>query len=111
MFKRLRLLSLATAMVLLVAYAGSSGGDQVKPNDFCFAVMGFEGDGGPVFIIADEKAFKETGSYVGPPPSIVPGGFVVSPYSDVTFEYQGTIAAGRAELEAAGFKECPEIAP
>lgn len=73
--------------------------------------MGFEGDGGPIFIIADEKEFKETGSYAGPPSSIVPNRFVVSPYSDVTFEYQGTIAAGRAELEAAGFKECPEIVP
>ena len=111
MFKRLRVLSLATVMVLFVAYAGSSVGDEAKSKDFCFAVMGFEGDGGPVFIIADEKEFKETGSYVGPPRSLVPRNFVVSPDSDVTFEYQGTIAAGRAELEAAGFKECPEIAP
>lgn len=111
MFKRLRVFSLATAMALLIAYAVPSGADQAKPNDFCFGVMGFEGDGGPVFIIADEKEFEKTGSYVGPPLSIVPNGFVVSPYSDVTFEYQGTIAAGRAELLAAGFKECPEIVP
>ncbi|HEX8411702.1 MAG TPA: hypothetical protein VF883_22835 [Thermoanaerobaculia bacterium] len=111
MFKRLRVFSVATTIALLMAYSPASSGDQLKPNDFCFAVMGFEGDGGPVFIIANEKEFKESGAYVGPPLDIVPSGFVVSPYSDVTFEYQGTIAAGIAELEAAGFKECPEIAP
>ena len=105
MLKRI-LLGLALASVVLVA-----GADQIKPNDYCFGVMGFEGDGGPTFIIADEKEFRHHGVYAGPPPERVPAGFVVNPYSDVTFEYQGTIAAGRAALDAAGFKECPEIVP
>lgn len=104
-------LAIVVAVALLLPFAVSAEADQLKPNDYCFGVMGFEGDGGPIFIIADEKEFKETGAYVGPPLNIVPANFVVSPYSDVTFEYQGPIAAGRAELEAAGFKECPEIVP
>lgn len=108
--KWLRRFVLAAVSVTVLASAAAMA-DQLKPNDFCFAVMGFEGDGGPVFIIANEKEFKESGAYVGPPLSIVPDGFVVHPESDVTFEYQGSIAAGRAALEAAGFKECPEIAP
>jgi len=98
-------------LVAVMLFAISINGDQAKPNDYCFGVMGFEGDGGPIFIIADEKEFKESGAYVGPPDELVPPRFVRSPYSDVTFEYQGTIAAGVAELEAAGFKECPEIVP
>ena len=99
---------MALTLALLAIPAGA---DQIKPNDFCFGVMGFEGDGGPIFIIADEKQFKHNGVYAGPPLELVPAGFIVSPYSDVTFEYRGTIAAGRAALEAAGFKECPEIVP
>lgn len=102
---------LAVAAALLLAAAVPAAADQLKPNDYCFGVMGFEGDGGPIFIIADEKEFKESGTYVGPPPSIVPAGFIVSPYSDVTFEYRGTIPNGRLALEEAGFKECPEIVP
>lgn len=111
MSKRLRILVLAAMSVVVLAPAAAALADQIKPNDFCFGVMGFEGDGGPIFIIADEKTFRKTGTYVGPPPSIVPNGFVVHPESDVTFEYQGPIASGRAALEAAGFKECPEIVP
>ena len=107
---RLRTATVA-ATILLVCASVFVEGDQIKANDYCFGVMGFEGDGGPIFIIADEKEFKQSGSYVGPPLSIVPANFVVSPFSDVTFEYQGPIASGRAELEAAGFKECPEIVP
>lgn len=105
MFKRV-LFALALVSMVFVA-----GADQIKPNDYCFGVMGFEGDGGPIFIIADEKEFKHNGVYAGPPPELVPAGFLVNPYSDVTFEYQGTISAGRASLIAAGFKECPEIVP
>jgi opacity protein-like surface antigen len=107
MFQRL----LAVAVLIVLAMAATTAADQVKPNDYCYGVMGFEGDGGPIFIIADEKEFKESGAYVGPPASLVPAGFIVNPESDVTFEYRGTIAAGRAALEAAGFKECPEIMP
>lgn len=105
MFKRV----LVLALVLLLAL--SAAADQLKPNDYCFGVMGFEGDGGPIFIIADEKAFKHNGAYVGPPLELVPAGFIVNPESDVTFEYRGSIAAGRAALEEVGFKECPEIVP
>jgi len=104
MIRKLMLLLFLLAAVAVAA-------DQLKPNDYCFAVMGFEGDGGPIFIIADEQAYRKEGVLVGPPPSIVPSGFVVSPYSDVTFEYRGPIAPGRAALLEAGFKECPEIAP
>lgn len=104
MFKRILLLT-------LLLFAISTGADQLKSNDYCFGVMGFEGDGGPIFIIADEKEFKHNGAYVGPPPALVPTGFIQNPESDVTFEYRGTIAAGRAALLAAGFKECPEIVP
>lgn len=98
-------------VLAFVSMAVVTGGDQIKPNDYCFGVMGFEGDGGPTFIIADEKAYKHDGAYAGPPPELVPAGFLVNPYSDVTFEYQGTIAAGRVALLDAGFKECPEIVP
>lgn len=101
----------ALAAVVLLAAASLAVADQIKPNDFCFALLGFEGDGGPVFIIADEKEFRKTGTLVGPPPEIVPAGFIVNPESDVTFEYRGTIANGRAALLDAKFKECPEITP
>lgn len=97
-------------LLFLLLGAVAALADQVKPNDYCFAVLGFEGDGGPIFIIAEEKTFKDEGVLVGPPPSIVPGGFVVSPDSDVTFEFRGPIAPGRDALLEAGFKECPEIA-
>lgn len=100
---------LIVAALLLALPAPHGIADNLKPNDYCFAVLGFEGDGGPIFVIADEKEFRKNGAYVGPPPSIVPAGFVVSPYSDVTFEYQGPIAPGRAALLEAGFKECPDI--
>lgn len=110
MFRRLTVV-VGLAVIASLLSPATILADQVKPNDYCFGVMGFEGDGGPIFIIADEKEFKESGTYVGPPLAIVPLGFVVSPYSDVTFEYQGPIAGGRAELEAAGFKECPEVVP
>lgn len=99
----------ALAVVALFAVVAGADDDKVKPQDFCFALLGFEGDGGPVFVIADEKIYKETGELVGPPSSIVPAGFIRHPESDETFEYRGTIAAGRAALEEAGFKECPEI--
>jgi hypothetical protein len=98
-------------VLVLTLLAFSATADQLKPNDYCFGVMGFEGDGGPIFIIADEKAFKHDGVYVGPPLELVPAGFIVNPESDVTFEYRGSISAGRAALEAAGFRECPEIVP
>lgn len=98
---------IAAAVLLLFAFAAPA--DNIKPNDFCFAVLGFEGDGGPLFVIADEKIYKETGQLVGPPPSIVPAGFRVNPESDVTFEFRGPIAPGREALLEAGFKECPEI--
>jgi hypothetical protein len=99
------------AIVLVLLCAALVSADQLKPNDYCFAVLGFEGDGGPIFVIADEKVFRKTGELVGPPASIVPPGFIVSPYSDVTFEYRGTIVGGRNALTEAGFKECQEIAP
>jgi hypothetical protein len=97
-------------LLFLLLGAVAALADQVKPNDYCFAVLGFEGDGGPIFIIAEEKTFKDEGVLVGPPLAIVPGGFVVSPDSDVTFEFRGPIAPGREALLEAGFKECPEIA-
>lgn len=104
----LKRIAVVAVLALLAVVAGADD-DQPKPQDFCFAVLGFEGDGGPIFVIADEKIYKETGELVGPPASLVPAGFIRHPESDETFEYRGTIASGRAALEAAGFKECPEI--
>jgi hypothetical protein len=99
-----KLIGLLLALVLLSAAPALA--DQVKPNDYCYAVLGYESDGGPWFVIADEKRLDREGVLVGPPLDLVPPNFVPVPSADPTYEYRGTIPAGENALNEAGFKGC-----
>ena len=66
-----RLLAVAAVAAALAPVSGIAAAAELEPKDHCFALLGFEGDGGPVFVIVEEKPAKD-GVFVAAADGVAP---------------------------------------